>query len=296
MALAPYSMNRTNFALCIWLFLVLIGCREEAAPSNEITRLNRYENKVELPKLARLLSDRSLHGSVMMYNETADSLYSNDFTWREEGVLPASTFKIPNTAIGLEMGILANRNSVFRWDGIERSVANWNQDLSVEDAYAYSCVPCYQWLAREAGPERINTFLDSLEYSSFTVSPDSVDIFWLRGSASINQLEQIEFLRKLNHREFSLASHTYNELKAIMKMDSFPEYALYGKTGWSNDQGYNNGWFVGYLISSGETIYFATNLEPPAGAFSDAIGQSAFLRARIDLTLTGLRMLGWIEE
>jgi len=42
-------------------------------------------------------------------------------------MLPASTFKIPNTLIALEEEIV-DENTVLKWDGKKRAWKPWNQD------------------------------------------------------------------------------------------------------------------------------------------------------------------------
>src|SRR5262245_59178907 len=41
---------------------------------------------------------------------------------------PCSTFKIPNSMIGLETGVIRDLDHVFRWDGKKRWREAWNQD------------------------------------------------------------------------------------------------------------------------------------------------------------------------
>ncbi len=45
--------------------------------------------------------------------------------------VPASTFKILNSLVILETGVLPDTETVVPWDGIERDVAAWNQDHSL---------------------------------------------------------------------------------------------------------------------------------------------------------------------
>ena len=97
----------------------------------------------------------------MTVNE--DVYYSNDFKWANAGRLPASTFKIPNSIIALETGVVENDSTLFEWDGIERSIKNWNQDLLFREAFHFSCVPCYQKVAREISEKRMNVYLNKLE-------------------------------------------------------------------------------------------------------------------------------------
>src|SRR5215211_6240684 len=74
-------------------------------------------------------------GEFTMYNlgRFRDSLFS-----------PASTFKIVNSLIGLQTGIISGDSMVIKWDGKTRSVPAWNKDLSMYEAFRVSSVPYFQ--------------------------------------------------------------------------------------------------------------------------------------------------------
>src|SRR5690606_39375070 len=77
---------------------------------------------------------------------------------------PASTFKIPHTLIGLELGELVSTEHEFKWDGVKYPLAAWNQDHTLRSAMEVSCVPCFQQLARRIGEERMSEALRKLDY------------------------------------------------------------------------------------------------------------------------------------
>ena len=64
---------------------------------------------------------------------------------------PCSTFKIPNSLIGLETGIITDKDFTLKWDGVKRSRDEWNKDHSLKTAIQYSVVWYYQELARRVG-------------------------------------------------------------------------------------------------------------------------------------------------
>jgi beta-lactamase class D len=92
---------------------------------------------------------------------------------------PCSTFKIVNALIGLETGIVASPEEQFyRWDGVERSFAAWNRDLTFREAFEASCVPAFQNLARKIGSERMQNWIDKIGYGNRDISA-GIDVFWL---------------------------------------------------------------------------------------------------------------------
>ena len=91
---------------------------------------------------------------------------------------PASTYKILNSLIGLETGEIPNENCIFKWTGKEHSIKNWNQDLVLRDAFQFSCVPCYQDLARRIGEKRMKKWVKKVGYGNKDIS-GGIDTFWL---------------------------------------------------------------------------------------------------------------------
>ena len=66
-------------------------------------------------------------GSFVLYDHKNDSYdYCNEIRC-EKRFCPASTFKIPNSIIGLETGAI-DPDEKFKWDGKQRAIPSWNQD------------------------------------------------------------------------------------------------------------------------------------------------------------------------
>lgn len=249
------------------ILVTLLSCR-----SVEETRVIQSEWNT-------ILEEYGVKGATVLYYPEQNKLLSNDFTYAEQGTLPASTFKIPNTIIGLETGILSD-TSVFRWDGVERQVASWNQDLILKDAFRYSCVPCYRQLARSIGVDTMNNRLNKLKYPGMDVTEDNIDLFWLRGDSKINLLEQVDFITRLTNGQLPIHEHTVATLKSIMINDKSDTYVLRGKTGLANDNNENIGWYVGYIRTNNRnSVIFATRVEPLEGT-----PISTFRKSRMEIT------------
>ncbi len=212
----------------------------------------------------------------------------NPASW-DSGYLPASTFKIPNSLIGLEIGVI-DTSHVFRWDGKKRRLPQWEKDLTLKEAFRVSCVPCYQELARKIGPERMNSYLRKFEYGTMDVKPGNIDLFWLEGDSRITPAQQVVFLRKLHDEKLPLKPSTLNSMKSIMVNEVTPEYKLSGKTGWAVRNGNNYGWFVGWIETKGKVFYVATLVEPKN---QEAV--SDFAMARKTITMEALRALGIVR-
>ena len=95
----------------------------------------------------------NINGSMLI--ESADGKVKYQYNVNDkEAFIPASTFKIPNTLIILEEGLIKDQSELIKWDGKEREYASWNKDQTLKSAFHYSCVWCYQRYAREVGDEK----------------------------------------------------------------------------------------------------------------------------------------------
>ena len=172
---------------------------------------------------------------------------------------PASTFKIPNTLIGLNAGVVDSAESSFLWDGEDRGIAAWNKDMALRTAYQVSCVWCYQVIARQVGDATYRSVLQDIEYGNGNIGT-SVDEFWLNGDLQISAMEQIEFLRKLVANELGFEQIHVAIVKDIMVDQDCDTYTLRAKSGWTGPE-MHIGWFVGYVETADATYLFAMNLD-----------------------------------
>lgn len=108
------------------------------------------ENVVVKPEFQSILDSANVTGSILIYDLQKDEYLLNNFEWADKGTLPASTYKITNSIVALEKEVVEDDSTLFKWDGQERAMKNWEQDFILKDAFHYSCVPCYQEVARHS--------------------------------------------------------------------------------------------------------------------------------------------------
>jgi len=269
------------------LLLCFTSCRLADAPKALPASKNEASNEIKT-SFQEVLDSIGLIGSILLFNPEKNTYYSNDFLWASTGQLPASTFKIPNSIIALETGVIVQLSDTLFWDGTERSIANWNQDLTFDKAFAYSCVPCYQHIARSIGADTMRKYLNRLDYPGISFRQNELDMFWLRGESRINQFEQIDFLERLHESELPISTKTARIMRQIMVVDSTESYVLRGKTGWSQTEEGDNGWFVGFAERGNQILYFATNVEP-----KESTPINSFIAGRRAVTEAALEQVEW---
>lgn len=203
-------------------------------------------------------------GAFVLIDCANGETFRSDAAACAEQAAPCSTFKIWNSAIGLETGVVTDPDALFwKWDGVKRTtVAEWNQDQTLRSAIAISCVPAYQALARKIGASRMQEWIDRIGYGDRDISA-GIDVFWLpapgRKTILISPDEQAALLCRLADRTLPFSARTYDVLKSIMKLRETERGTLYGKTGTGG--GDFGGWFVGYVESQGRSYAFACRLK-----------------------------------
>jgi beta-lactamase class D len=177
-----------------------------------------------------------------------------------ERFIPASTFKIMNSLIGLESGVIPDENYVIKWDGTQYDIPSWNQDHTLKTAIQNSVVWYYQELARRVGGEKMQHYVDAADYGNKDIS-GHIDTFWLEGGLRISADEQVEFLKRLYRGDLPFSQRSMNIVKEILVLEKTGTYQLSGKTGSGQRITPHEGWFVGYLETGGNVYFFATNFE-----------------------------------
>lgn len=262
---------------------------EEITGSGSNIPKGKSKIKKDLPELKSIFEQAGMKGSFLVFSQNRRVFQSYNNKRAKTGYLPASTFKIPNSIIGLETGII-NSETIFKWDGEKRRMEAWEKDLPLKDAFQVSCVPCYQEVARKIGLSRMTEYLKKYKYGKMEINENNIDKFWLEGESKITSYEQIEFLRKFYEGELPIKQTTKAIMLGIMLQDKGDNYKIYGKTGWSVRDGNNYGWYVGFLTTLGNVYYFALNLEP-----KNQKDFSNFANSRKEITFECFKKLGIIK-
>ena len=198
----------------------------------------------------------NVSGCMLIYDLTKNEylIYNNKRC--NESFIPASTFKILNSLIALETGVIKDENQVIPWDSVNRQYDKWNMDQTLRTAIKYSAVWAYQEIARRIGEQRMQHYVDSVKYGNCNIS-GGIDRFWLAGELRITPLQQVEFLRRLYSDDLPFSKRNLDIVKDIMINDQTGNYILRGKTGWADI----TGWYVGYLEENDNVYFFANNID-----------------------------------
>ena len=233
------------------------------------------------PEWSKEFADRDVAGTAILFDESANRYLVFDRRRAETPFLPASTFKIFNAMVALETGAVKDEYDVVRWDGTERKFKDWNRDQSLASAMKFSAVWFYQEMARRAGAERMQEWIDKAGYGNRDIA-GGIDRFWLSGALRISAVEQIGFLRRLASGTLPFSARSQEAVRRITIQESAPDYVLHGKTGWATHDDIARkddlGWYVGWVERGGRRWFFALNIDMPHG-LDDAGKRIAIVRA-----------------
>jgi beta-lactamase class D len=231
----------------LFIALIFLGCS-----SNNVTIDN---------SLGKFFKQNRVEGCFALYNNS-----TNEFTmynlerYRDSAFLPASTFKVINSLIGLQTGVITNDSMVIKWDGIDRGRPECNKDLTMYDAFRISCPPYYQEVARRIGKDTMQHWIDSLSYGNKKIS--RVDTFWLDNSLKVRPDEQLGLMKRLFFDQLPFFKTYQETVKRAMLFEDKPQYRLYYKTGWGfKENGNSLAWCIGWIEENKHPYFFVLNLE-----------------------------------
>ncbi len=234
------------------------------------------------PELGKLFSDAGVEGTFVLYDVDANRLIGHNQLRAETRFVPASTFKIVNSLIGLAVGAVDSVDEPLPYGGQPQMIKDWERDMGLREAIKLSNVPIYQALARRIGHARMQEGLANLDYGNAEIG-DKVDRFWLDGPLRISAVEQSVFLARLARDQLPLSGDVQAKVREIVMLEQSGDRTLYGKTGWLNAPNSDTGWWVGW-VTNGQHVYsFALNID---------IAQAADAPKRVELGKACLKALG----
>lgn len=225
----------------------------------------------ELGHLRPVLDATGYRGTVLVYDLRRDRYHAVNAAGADARHIPASTFKILNALVSLELGLVADEHTVIPWNGVRHERTELNRDLDLQSAFRVSAVPHFQELARRVGEARMREWVERVGYGNRDIAGGQ-DRFWLDGALRISPREQIGLLVRLYRGQLPFSAAAMESVKRIMVAEQTPRYTLRAKTGWARLPSGHVGWWVGWVEQGEEVFFFATNLraERPGDDFGPA--------------------------
>ncbi|MBC2852117.1 class D beta-lactamase [Cetobacterium sp. 8H] len=250
--------------------------------SLQILALDFIENK----EIEKIFQNNHVKGTFVMYDPQNNTFTGYNEKRAEERFYPASTFKIFNSLIGLNVGVVKNVDEPFyKYNGEKVFLKSWAQDSSLRYAIKVSQVPAYQLLAKKIGLKEMKEEINKLNFGNNQLG-DKVDQFWLRGPLKISAIEQCQLLAKLGKGTLHYNENIQKQVQDITILENGTGWILHGKTGWATSNiEIPIGWFVGWIEKDNKIYSFAINLD---------MKDSKNLPKREELAKDSLKVLGII--
>jgi len=213
--------------------------------------------------LAKRFADAGTTGTFVGYKAADYLVIASDNDRSAQAMLPASTFKIPNSLIALETGAAGDPDKeIFKWDGVVRSIEPWNRDHTLRSAIAASVVPVYQEIARRIGAERMQKYLDLFEYGNRDIG-GGLDQFWLTGNLRIDPVQQIDFVDRLRRGVLPVSKRSQELVRDILPVTKVGDSIIRAKSGLLGAEvgRPSLGWMVGWAEKGGVQTPFALNMD-----------------------------------
>jgi beta-lactamase class D len=252
-------------------------------------------NVEEENSLGKYFIENKVTGCFGLYNNATNKFtFYNKKRFTDSSFLPASTFKIINSLIGLQTGVISSDSMIIKWDGVKRKVEEWNKDLSMYEAFRVSAVPYYQEVARRIGKDRMEYWMDTVNYgagpkdTAFRIH-SAIDTFWLDNTLKITPDEQLGLVKLLYFHQLPFFKSYQETVKKAMLFENKTMYRLAYKTGWGRKENGNHlAWAVGWVEENNHPYFFVLNFESPeANADIPAI--------RMKILKDILKQLGFFE-
>ena len=247
-------INRRN-ALGLLAATVLI-------PSRGLANVAPQRSEIRADLAKRFAAEDTV-GTFVGYKVDDYLIIASDKNRSGEAMLPASTFKIPNSVIALETGVVEDPNKdIFKWDGVVRSIEGWNKDHTLRTALSASAVPVYQEIARRIGAERMQKYLDLFEYGNRDIG-GGIDQFWLTGNLRIDPVQQVDFVDRLRRGVLPVGKRSQELVRDILPVTKVGDAVIRAKTGLLGAElgKPSLGWLVGWAEKGSATTVFALNMD-----------------------------------
>ncbi|QQK78316.1 BlaR1 family beta-lactam sensor/signal transducer [Salicibibacter cibarius] len=200
-------------------------------------------------------------GSFVLYSMQNEQYHIHN---EEKGTLrmsPNSTYKPFSALFALEQNVISIDHSTLNWNGQPYAYNEWNRDQDLPSAMQHSVTWYFQELDKQVNEENIQSFLEKVDYGNHDLS-GGIEEYWLESSLEISLIEQVQLLQDVYTNQFEFEEEHIQFLKDVMILEENDSGTLYGKTGTGNINGkHRNGLFIGFVETSNDTFFFATNIE-----------------------------------
>ncbi|MHA4808267.1 penicillin-binding transpeptidase domain-containing protein [Flavitalea flava] len=189
--------------------------------------------------------------------------------FRDSAYLPAATFDIPLSLIGIQTGVVKDDSALITLDSTDITKPGCDRNLTLKQAFQHSCESGFRQLAGRIGKDTLKKWIDSLSYGNKNID-GPVDSFWMNGHLTLSSDEQLGLVKKLYFDQLRFFRRTQGIVRQMMLMESNANYKLSYKTGTGvKKDEHSINWLIGWVEENTHVYFFVLNIEtatpaPPA--------------------------------
>ena len=223
-------MTRSPLSGLLFAFL-LISCLFTACSQNNVTVDNSFK---------KYFDSAGVSGSFGLFdNGQGHFTIYNLSRFRDSAYLPAGTFDILQSLIGVQTGLVKDDSALAKTDR--------------ENGFGQ--------LAQRIGKDTLKKWIDSLGYGNKNIG-GPIDSFWLNNHLKITSDEQLGLTKKLYFDQLPFFQHTQLLVRHTMLTEKNANYQLAYKTGRGvKEDGHAIGWILGWVEENKHPYFFVLNLE-----------------------------------
>ncbi len=224
---------RTRILLFLITIVAFSSCRENRI--HEHDDWARFYEAHGIKKACIIIRDNN-HEAIDYYNKERCL----------ERFMPASTFKIMGSLIGLETATAPDEQYIIKWDGVPMGRDTCNKDMTMREAFRVSCYNYFREIANQVGQEEFQAYIDTVKYGNQRLGTKFNEA-WVNDTLKISADEQVGFVKRLYFNELPFSERSQRIVRSMMVWEDTPEYKLSYKTGTGQVGDNYIYWIVGYI-------------------------------------------------
>ena len=113
----------------------------------------------EHPEFGKYFKERNIDGCFLLYDLKQNKYSGYNLKRTDSAFIPASTFKIFNSLVALETGVIKDENEIIKWDSVDRGNEQWNKDNNLRSAFNIQSFGFTRNLPGESGRKECRNIL-----------------------------------------------------------------------------------------------------------------------------------------
>lgn len=264
----------TAWGIIAMIFLSSAPMLSTYAADKELYQWDTSKENISIIELSEYFN--GYEGSFVLYDLKSDKWDIYNIDYASSRTAPNSTYKIYDALFGLETGIITPEESTMAWNGADYPFEAWKADQNLDTAMKFSVNWYFQSIDIQLGASTVKDYVQKIGYGNRNTKAD-LSSYWMESSLKISPIEQVQLLTKLYTNSFDFAPENVDAVKKSILLTSSSDENFYGKTGTGRVDGQDiNGWFIGYVETSDNTYFFATNIQSTENATGSKASEISF--------------------